>query len=311
MKKPAGSRVDAPVAETIPAARRPRRQRELHYRQIFNAPAPSAHPDRPLYVDIYLAIREKILNGQIGNGDLLPSESQLMEIFSVSRITVRRAVRELTEMGLVESRRGTGTVVTVHGDGSGRPRQRGSIEDLLENLIVIGEGTRVEVVSFGVEPAPADIARSLGVEPGKRIHRIIRVLHQGSRPLCLIDAYVTPAVAQIFSRRQLENEFIATLLHRAGIRMARANQTLSAKASSAKVARYLGIKTGSPLFDIFLEVFDPRGRPLEVVTITYAADRYQYRMSLVQSRRNWLRDPQSQGLASLRPGGDGRRIPAK
>jgi GntR family transcriptional regulator len=226
----------------------------------------------------------------------------LMSIFNVSRITVRRAVRELVDMGLAESRRGMGTLVTSQVDRGRLYRQRGAIEDLLENLIVIGDRTRVEVVFFGLVPAPAEVARTLDVRAGQRIRRVIRVLHQGPKPLCLIDAFVTPEVAQLFSRKELENDFIATLLHRAGIQMAKAHQTLSARAATGSDATSLGIKAGSPLFNIALAVFDPKGRPLELVKITYPADKYQYRMSLVQSRRNWLRDPQSPGLASLRPG---------
>lgn len=59
-------------------------------------------------------VQEEIKNGSLSRGDKLPSENDLMERFDVSRQTVRRAMEELTEKGVVEGRRGSGTYVTVN-----------------------------------------------------------------------------------------------------------------------------------------------------------------------------------------------------
>ena len=59
-------------------------------------------------------IRQEIENGMLCRGDKLPSENELMEQFGVSRQTVRRAMEDLTENGIVEGRRGSGTYVTVN-----------------------------------------------------------------------------------------------------------------------------------------------------------------------------------------------------
>lgn len=59
-------------------------------------------------------VNAEIRNGTLVRGDKLPTENKLMERFSVSRQTVRRALKELTESGTVESRRGSGTYVTTY-----------------------------------------------------------------------------------------------------------------------------------------------------------------------------------------------------
>ena len=66
------------------------------------------------YERIVSWVQEEITNGSLHRGDKLPSENELMERFSVSRQTVRRAMEELTSSGVAEGRRGSGTYVTVN-----------------------------------------------------------------------------------------------------------------------------------------------------------------------------------------------------
>ena len=66
------------------------------------------------YERIVSWVQTEIENGALSRGDKLPSENELMERFRVSRQTVRRAMEELTEKGIVEGRRGSGTYVTVN-----------------------------------------------------------------------------------------------------------------------------------------------------------------------------------------------------
>ncbi len=66
------------------------------------------------YERIVLWVQEEIKNGSLSRGDKLPSENELMDRFDVSRQTVRRAMEELADKGVVEGRRGSGTYVTVN-----------------------------------------------------------------------------------------------------------------------------------------------------------------------------------------------------
>ncbi|RME67622.1 MAG: GntR family transcriptional regulator, partial [Alphaproteobacteria bacterium] len=66
----------------------------------------------PLYHQIYVLMREKIISGVYHDGSLIPSEHELEKMFGVSRITAKRALDELASEGLVTRRRGRGTTVT-------------------------------------------------------------------------------------------------------------------------------------------------------------------------------------------------------
>lgn len=66
-----------------------------------------------LYEQVEEQIREMVLSGAYQKGDLLPSEKELMDMTGVSRITVREAIRGLAEVGIVETRKGKGSIVLV------------------------------------------------------------------------------------------------------------------------------------------------------------------------------------------------------
>ena len=65
----------------------------------------------PMYKQIVNLLNEKIEKGELKPGDKLPSEAELMEAYSVSRITIRSAISELEEDGLVIRSRGKGTFI--------------------------------------------------------------------------------------------------------------------------------------------------------------------------------------------------------
>ena len=69
-------------------------------------PLKSANSSRPLYMQAALELKEEIVNGVYPVGALIPTEAELCKPFSVSRYTVREALRVLREEGLVSSRRG-------------------------------------------------------------------------------------------------------------------------------------------------------------------------------------------------------------
>lgn len=68
-----------------------------------------------LYEQVEEQIRKMVLNGVYRKGDLLPSEKELMEMTGVSRITVREAIRVLAEVGIIETRKGKGSIVLIDG----------------------------------------------------------------------------------------------------------------------------------------------------------------------------------------------------
>jgi len=275
---------------TPPAPRRPgpaRAARKVDFRNLFEAGLIDPRSSTPLFLQVCLAIREKILSSTLSNGDLLPSESTIIELFGVSRITARRAIHELVNMGLAVSQKGRGTLVSFQGT---KQRQRGAIEDLLENLLVLGETTRVELISFEYVDASPQAAAALQLEAGSKVQHALRLRHEDAHPLGLLETYVPGELGRKFTRAELEHIPLQTLLARAGVTVARAEQSLSAYSATGSAARLLQVETGAPLFRIVRTVFDGQGVPVEFVTALYRSDRYVYHMSLTQSKGQWKRE---------------------
>ena len=99
----------------------------------------------PLYHQVYLILRNKILTGEYGFGALLPSEQETSETFGVSRITAKRALNDLAGDGLVLRERGRGTKVVFHAP---TPPVKANVEGLLENLLAMGLETEVSLLAF-------------------------------------------------------------------------------------------------------------------------------------------------------------------
>ena len=72
--------------------------------------------DKPLYLQIYTALKTRIESGAWSYGAMLPSEHELSEVYSISRGTVRKVLASLEEDGLVRRDRGRGTFITYPGD---------------------------------------------------------------------------------------------------------------------------------------------------------------------------------------------------
>lgn len=242
----------------------------------------------PRYFQIYLSIREKILTGVLRNGDRLPSEAGIGGLFGVSRITARRAMAELVAAGLATRRRGHATTVSFQGT---QQRQRGSIEDLLENLLSLGDRTSVTVVEFAYVPATPGVATALEIATGEEVQHALRIRHEDGQPLSLIETHVPGHIGRRYDRRDLEQRSMQALLRNLGIRVARAEQSFSACAALGRDARLLDIAAGSPVFRISRVVFDEDGQPVEYVTALYRSDRYEYPMSLLRSGGRWTRQP--------------------
>lgn len=231
----------------------------------------------PLYHQIYLILRDKILSTDYQVDTVLPSEQETARRFGVSRITARRALDELATAGLVVRERGRGTRVTY------RPPSapvRASIEGLIENLLAMGLKTEVSLLEFDYVDASEGAARALQCEIGQRVQRAVRVRHLEGEPFSHLTTLVPEAIGRSYSRDDLASKPLLTLLERCGVVVSGAEQTISATLADTEVAPILGVEVGSPLLKIDRIVCDQDDRPVEYITGLYRPDLYKYRMTL-------------------------------
>lgn len=239
----------------------------------------------PMYHQIYLVLREQILEGHFDPRQPLPSEHQLAAHFGVSRVTLRGALDRLEEDGLISRQRGRGTFALAEH----RPdTRRTEISGLLGNLIHMGLITSVEVIELDSVPAAADVAKALQIKPHQQVQKAIRVRKHRGDPISHVTTFVPQAVAQ-FERSELEAKPMLTLLEERGIKVGTATQWIGAKLADTAVAPLLGVEVGAALLSVSRVVRDVHDKPVQLLRGLYRPDRYQYEMQLSRVRDDGAR----------------------
>lgn len=236
----------------------------------------------PKYHQIYLVLREQIHEGRFAEG--LPGELSLMKQFQVARVTVRRALEQLAGEGLISRNPGRRTraldVPAARSEGPRPPLRRARLTGLLENLVSMGLQTRVKVLEVQTIAAPGAVAEALQIEPGEAVQKAVRVRSTREGPLSHITTYVPGAVGRRFGARELAQKPILMLLEESGVKVGRAQQTISARLADATLAQHLEVEVGSALLAVRRLIFDDRERPVQWLHGLYRPDRYEYVMQL-------------------------------
>lgn len=237
---------------------------------------------------VYLVLRDRILSGTVGFGAKLPTENELARYHGVSRVTVRRALGELARERLIERRPSAGTRVTYR--PSPAP-MTADISGVLANLADMGRRTTVKLLSFDYVPAQGVVAEALGAGSDQLLQRSVRVRSIDGLPFSYLVTHVPESISVTFTAEELARRPLLELLERAGVKVERARQRISAGLATPQVAKALGLHTGSPLIELVRVVYDQAGRGVEYLHALYRPDRYSFEFDLmragVNDARNW------------------------
>ncbi|WP_273690486.1 GntR family transcriptional regulator [Ketogulonicigenium vulgare] len=220
----------------------------------------------PLYRRLAAALRGLIAGGHLRNRDSLPSERRLAEATGLSRVTVRKALEELVDGGLVERRAGARSHVAQDMDQSlsvlmgftADMRRRGTV------------GHSVLLHKITDMPTPDEVLK-LGISLGEQVLRLSRVRLADGEPLA-----VEHAVVPAFAVAGALGDSLYEALRQNGYRPYRALQRLRVALADADEAAHLLIPPGSPILHIERHTFMENGRPIEVTRSSYRGDRYDF-----------------------------------
>jgi len=228
----------------------------------------------PIYRQIQTRFKQLILNGQLEPQDVLPSETELARRYDVSVMTVRQAMNELVNEGLIYRERGRGTFVArqpmVH------PLQR--LEGFSEDISARGLVPSAQILAFEHVPAPKEVALALELEPAHEVLRIKRLRLADDRPVGIHDSYLRGVY---FDQTTLEKHgSLYALLEAQGLILAEGEEVLEAVAADQEASELLNVPPGSPLLLVSRTVYLESGQPIEFVRATYRADLYRYAVRL-------------------------------
>jgi len=229
----------------------------------------------PLYFQIATRLESAIASGKITAGARLENEITIGERLGLSRPTVRRAIQELVDKGLLVRRRGIGTQV-VQGPVN-RPVELTSLYEDLKNS---ARQPSTEVLSHRVIKADATVAEHLGLSQGADVVHLRRLRRTADVPVAVLENYLPVDVANP-STEELEAEGLYQLLraHRVTIKVAQ--QRIGARRAHGDEARLLNLENGAPVLTMERTAFDASGRAVEYGTHCYRPDLYSFETRLV------------------------------
>jgi GntR family transcriptional regulator len=202
---------------------------------------------------------------------MIPPETRLADEFGVSRVTVRQVLDILVNEGLILRERGRGTFVAQPTVEQALVRIISFTEDMNQRGIL--PGTRA--LEARLLPAPADIAKALGVQAGEELALIKRLRLGDGEPMTVEESYLLHSACP----RILEQDIVSTpmrqLLDRSyGIRWLRARQVIRAINAPLHLAKILDVPPGASLMFIERVSYSTSDVPIEFLRLYHRGDRY-------------------------------------
>jgi DNA-binding GntR family transcriptional regulator len=228
----------------------------------------------PLYFQLAQAIEGAISGGALPAGSRLENEILLAQRYGLSRPTVRRAVQELVDKGLLVRKRGVGTQVI-------QPHVRRSVEltSLYDDLTRAGEAPSTTVLELDRVPAPAEIAEELDLPVGEEVVVLRRLRRSHGEPLALMTNYLPGRFRP--TAEELGERGLYQYLRGQGIHLRVAHQRIGARLCRAEEARLLDEPPRSALLTMQRTAFDDQGVAVEHGRHVYRASRYDFETTLV------------------------------
>lgn len=228
----------------------------------------------PLYKSVQRALMERLSNGELKPGQLIPSERQLATEFAISIGTLRKAIDDLVEQRILIRQQGKGTYVATH------DRER-----LLFYFfhIVPQQGLKsyplVEFLAFQKAEASAEIAQRLAIAVNAPVFHVRNRLSLEGDVVSVDDLFLDQArfaglTAQQF--RDRPNTIYNLYQEAFGTTVVKTDERLRAETAEPEIAKLLKLRPGSPVLTIRRTAIDIRGEPAEFRISTVNTEKHEY-----------------------------------
>ncbi|GIH68430.1 GntR family transcriptional regulator [Sphaerimonospora thailandensis] len=229
----------------------------------------------PLYHQLAEQLSLAIASGTLQPGDPFENEIALAERLNLSRPTVRRAIQELVNQGLLVRRRGLGTTVANR-----KVHRRAELTSLYDDLMRVGGRPSTVVLSHEVV-CDERVAAALDLPADAELLSIVRLRLSDDRPLAVLRNWLPPALLDV-TPAELETEGLYAVLRRRGVRPVVAHQTIGARTPATAERRHLRLRPTEPVLTMTRVAFDAVGSPVEYGDHCYRAQDYSIEVMVDQ-----------------------------
>lgn len=231
---------------------------------------------KPRYQELADELRAEILHGTYPDPSQFPTENALCTRYGVSRFTVREALRALQNEGLIQRKRGSGTVIKPASERGGALHQpMSNVGEILQ----YARDTTYRFKAMGPIELPAKLAVHVGdTSSGGWYHfQGLRSRDGDDLPMAVTDAYVHPDLAAAAIQIEPSEDTLFRQLERlADLKIAHITQDIQAVPASARVSAALEIPRRSPCLRILRCFTDNTGRLFEISASYHPGDRFAY-----------------------------------
>jgi GntR family transcriptional regulator len=235
----------------------------------------------PRYQELRQVLAGEIAGGRYAVGERFPTDFELCRRFKVSRHTVREALRDLQEQGVLARNAGAGTIVCA-------PSRKTFTQEFnsLGTVFNSVADTRFELRHRTRVVIGAARAKTLGCEPGRRWLRLagVRWHVQTETPLCWTEIFVNSTLSGVGDAVGDHVGTVYELISQMfGVEVAEVEQDISAVALSPSQAREIGVAKGAPGLLVIRRYYSPARKLFEVAVSVYPGDRFTFKTSLLRS----------------------------
>lgn len=231
----------------------------------------------PLYMKIYQIILSRIEQGKYPENSSLPSEMEFQKEFNVSRITVRRSLKDLEDAGYIKRKRGKLAMVLPK-------RTYSSLNDAIGFTTAqerLGEHPSSIIIRFCMEPANPMVSEYLQVPLGEEVYYLKRLRLRNGRIIGVHETYIHPAVGyQIRPEDLNENTSLYKLYDSFGIKISYADETIEAKIANKALKQDLFLNEDEPIMYRERITYSAENKPIEYSQNNYRANDYKYFLHL-------------------------------
>jgi GntR family transcriptional regulator len=221
----------------------------------------------PLYHQLAEQLSRAIRDGQLEPGDPFENELAMCERLGLSRPTVRRAIQEMVDQGLLVRRRGVGTTVANR-----KVHRRFELSSLFDELKRAGRAPRTTVLQLEtVQDAQA--ATALDLPESTELLSILRLRLVDDKPLALLHNWLPPGYFDL-TREELERTGLYDALRTRGAKPVVARQSIGARMPTPAERRHLNLRGGQPVLTMTRMAFDVAGKAVEYGDHSYRAEDY-------------------------------------
>jgi GntR family transcriptional regulator len=236
----------------------------------------------PLYHQIQQRLLDQIQSGELKPGGPMPSIERIADRMGVSQMTVRQAVRALSELGVLYSRQGKGTFIS----GIKLERDFRQVLSFTEESEARGAKPSSRVLSFSVRTPNQTVMAALRLTESDKVFSLRRVRYGNSVPMGIecscLPVRLCPKLLETFDPTA---SLYGELAERYGIHLMVTDEVIEVGKASAEEARLLEIATKSPVFLFTRTSYLENGVPAEHVVSVYPGNRYKVVNRMMRSAR--------------------------